>query len=139
MTPHVAKEDEHNIRLVPPLCRGCWLRLLVHRQGVGTPALRGFVGIVKEWHAKANAQHHALLAGATEDEQRDARVADGALGDDRDVDPGDGDSDETALVEAAATALASAVSPEDENAALATAAAPDYDSDDEIGMMGFRF
>ena len=48
MTPHVAKEDEHNIRLVPPLCRGCWLRLLIHRQGVGTPALRGFVGIVKE-------------------------------------------------------------------------------------------
>ena len=139
MTPHVAKEDEHNIRLVPPLCRWCWLRLLIHRQGVGTPAQRGFVGIVKEWHAKANAQHHALLAGATEDEQRDARVADGTLGDDRDVDPDDGDSDETALVDAAATALASAVSPEDENAALAAAAAPDYDSDDDIGMMGFRF
>ena len=143
LMPHEVKDGEKELRLIPPLCRACWLRLLIHRQGVRTSGDRGFVATVKRWHAAASLRTHRLLTNATAEDQNAARHADGQSADrehDDDISGSSDDAEESALVEAAAVALTTVLPQEEEEAAASTAAADAaaYDSDDEIGMMTLR-
>ena len=120
------------LNLVPPLCRGCWLRLLVRRKGVGECGERGFKSPISDWHSQANRETADLMDGdATQRSAAEAEAADDAVRPPHDP---AGDAEAHALaaadgtLEAAAAALAVAI-PGAREAALAAVAAAAADGD----------